>query len=522
MWRCAAAQHRARGRRRHRDVARAAARHRLGRRGPAVRPQCRRARRRVAAPGRHAMRGRRFPAILPTMAAALCAAAAPGATAHAAALPAAWLYDPAAVAEIDVTLAAGSRDALRRAPMTYAPATIAVRTPGRTVAAAPGRIRLKGSTSFRDLDGKAAFKLRFDSGHRPDGVRTLTLNNMVQDPSMVHELLAYTAFAAVGLPAPRVGYAFVRLDGEPYGLYANVETYEPALLARYFPATTHLYEAEGPPSPPADAVPGMTDAFELDQGPDDRTDLERLAALAATPGEGWARRVAPALDVPALVRYLATERYVGQFDGYAGLAGETPSNVFFHAGPDGVFSLLPWGMDQAFRERIPYGAAAGGALAAGCQSDPACLRAYADAVHDVRTTLATAALDELAQRTAALLAPWQERDPRREHSLAEIAAAVEATVRFARERPADADLRTPRPGRGSPSGRRDPSRPTRPPRRSRPPCSTSARPPPRPRPARPPRRPPLSRPHRYAPARRSATAGGCASPSAPRTPGPSP
>ena len=87
---------------------------------------------------------------------------------------------------------------------------------------------------------KAAFKLKLAhtvKGQRFLGLKTLTLNNMVQDPSMVHELLAYEAFRAVGIPAPRTGYAFVRVNGADYGVYLNVETLDDVSLPRWFSST---------------------------------------------------------------------------------------------------------------------------------------------------------------------------------------------------------------------------------------------------------------------------------------------
>ena len=58
--------------------------------------------------------------------------------------------------------------------------------------------RLKGSGSFRPLERKAAFKIRLPAGQRIDGLKSLTLNNMVQDPSKVSEVLSYSAFRAFG------------------------------------------------------------------------------------------------------------------------------------------------------------------------------------------------------------------------------------------------------------------------------------------------------------------------------------
>ena len=135
-------------------------------------------------------------------------------------------------------------------------------------------IRLKGGAgSFRPLSGKAAFKLKFDEfgGPRFLGLKRLTLNNMVQDKSMIHEVLAYEAFRAAGIDAPRTGYANVRLNEDDYGVYLNVETPDAVAIQRWFESTQHLYEGEYG----VDVVPESVGDFEVDEGSEsDRSDLE--------------------------------------------------------------------------------------------------------------------------------------------------------------------------------------------------------------------------------------------------------
>ena len=62
---------------------------------------------------------------------------------------------------------------------------------------------------------------------------------------MLHETVSYAIFRAAGVPAPRTGYAYVRVNGEPFGLYLNLEPYDTVSLERLFPGgTQHLYEGE--------------------------------------------------------------------------------------------------------------------------------------------------------------------------------------------------------------------------------------------------------------------------------------
>ena len=119
-------------------------------------------------------------------------------------------------------------------------------------------VRLKGHGSFRPLPGKAAFKFKLNwvSGQKLLGLKKMTLNNMAQDPSRIHELLAYTLHRAAGVPASRSGFTFVTLNGEDYGLYSNIETYDDVSLGKLLGETRHLYRAATTPASAPTCSPG--------------------------------------------------------------------------------------------------------------------------------------------------------------------------------------------------------------------------------------------------------------------------
>ena len=148
-----------------------------------------------------------------------------GAAPASATLTAESMYDSSTVVVIDLTLPPESVEELGADPDgEYVEGTFSLAETGGTSATVGPfstpltvGIRLKGNATFHDLDGKAAFKLKFNEfvkGQTFLGLKKMTLNNMVQDPSMVHETLAYEAFRAAGVEAPRTGYADVRVNGD--------------------------------------------------------------------------------------------------------------------------------------------------------------------------------------------------------------------------------------------------------------------------------------------------------------------
>ena len=347
------------------------------------------------------------------------------------------LFEPHEVSTIDITLPASSRAALDADPDEYQPAGISITAAGQTTGPLQVGLRLKGNAggSFRTLDGKAAFKIKFNhvvSGQKALGLKKLTLNNMVEDPSMVHETLAYRAFREAGVPAPRTGYAFVRINGDAYGVYLNVETMDDVALKRLFSSTGHLYEGGAG----ADVKPGQAGRFEIDEGDeDDTSDLDGLIAAVAGGGD-FSDRVAARADLSEMVRMWAVEKYAGQWDGYAGLFGDgVPNNYYLHSDAAGRFSMLPWGADQSWVHDIGFDE--GGLLFVRCRQDPSCESEYQAALASVSQKIQDLDLATEARTIRDVLRPWQEQDPRKDHDTGQIGGWVQGVVNYLGARPDD-------------------------------------------------------------------------------------
>lgn len=331
----------------------------------------------------------------------------------AAALTADEMYEPGTMVVVDLQLPPASVAALEAEPDEYAEGTFSLApsdgTPGGIGEFSPPisvGIRLKGEGSFRDLNGKAAFKLKFNEfvkGQKFLGLKKMTLNNMVQDPSMVHETLAYEVFRAAGVPAPRTGYADVRVNGDEFGIHLNLETLDDVALERLFGSfeapPQHLYEgAFG-----VDVLPGEVGAFEVDEGEEgDRSDLEALIEALAVPSPAFSERMAGRADLEEMAGMWAIERYIGHWDGYSGLA--SPHNYYLYSDPLGEFQMLPWGTDQSWSvSQLGFGPP-GPALFEACLADPACVSIYREALRGARDVVAGLDPGAEAQRLAALLA----------------------------------------------------------------------------------------------------------------------
>ena len=116
--------------------------------------------------------------------------------------------------EIDLTLPQESIDALKIDPAEYQDGTFSLTTPGEKWALRR-RYKPKGPRLVSAAEPQGGVQGQDDHsvpGQRFLGLKMLTLNNMIQDPSMIHEVLAYEVFRAAGVAASRTGYAYVRVN----------------------------------------------------------------------------------------------------------------------------------------------------------------------------------------------------------------------------------------------------------------------------------------------------------------------
>ncbi len=302
-----------------------------------------------------------------------------------------WMFDPSVMVQVSLTIPDSSMSQIScdmGAERPYVPATFSMTyTPRRGAAKSFGpwaiTLKVKGQYgSFRCLQSgdKAGLKLKFQSCARPDGLKKLTLNNMVQDGSMVSEVLSYEAFRSLGVAAPRTGYAQVTINGTYRGIFLNVETMDNVALPRWYPTTQHLYEGSYGAAwiswgDVADATSGH---YEVDEGDeDDRTDLQDLLDTARDGSDGWYARMHPIADLEQMTKMWAAEWFLGHWDGYSQFV---TNNYYLHADGSGRFTMMPWGTDQAFRYAERYDGASEHYIFNGCVADPICGGMYVDAL----------------------------------------------------------------------------------------------------------------------------------------------
>ncbi len=301
---------------------------------------------------------------------ALAAASVFGAENFSPADPGAALFTNRVVRRLTLTITPENVASLRSSPRQYVSAVLRDGTNTFEKVA----VHLKGSTgSFRGLDGKPAFTIsldKFDPAQRFHGHKKIHLNNSVEDPSYMNELIGGEFFRAAGVPAARVTHALVEFNGQRLGLYVLKEGFTEDFLALYFRHPTgNLYDTG--------AGRDVDEPLRKDLGanPNDRADLEALTDAALEPdlGQRWPR-LQRALDLDRVLSFMASEILLGHRDGYC-----LARNNFrvYHDVDSGRLLFFPHGMDVLLgNARAPVDVRMNGLVAQAVMEIPEGRRAY--------------------------------------------------------------------------------------------------------------------------------------------------
>ena len=112
-------------------------------------------------------------------------------------------------------------------------------------------IRAKGNTSLSSVatlgSTRYSFKIEFNhfvKGMSYHGLDKLSLNNMIQDATMMKDYLAYTLMGRMGVPSSLCSYVQINVNGEPWGLYLAVEGVEDSFMDRNGMTKGELYKPD--------------------------------------------------------------------------------------------------------------------------------------------------------------------------------------------------------------------------------------------------------------------------------------
>lgn len=191
-------------------------------------------------------------------------------------------------------------------------------------------VHFRGASSFMMVPegSKRSFNLSFDfvnDGQRLLGYRTLNLLNVNSDPTFVRAVF-YSHAARQYLPAPKMNYVRVVVNGENWGVYVSAEQFNTDFTRDWFGATAGArWQVPGSPrgrggmeylGDDADAYRGIFDIRSRDREASWADLIDMFRVLDQTPADQLERDLGPLLDLDGVLRFLALEVAFVNSDGY--------------------------------------------------------------------------------------------------------------------------------------------------------------------------------------------------------------
>ena len=205
-------------------------------------------------------------------------------------------------------------------------------------------IRKKGFIGSQSVE-KPSMKINIDEyvvGAELFGVDNITLNNAVQDPSLIRQCLAYGVFEKAGYPSPRCNFARVYVNDVYLGVYAHVEPIKRSFLRDRFGSDDgDLYEGTI-----SDFRSRWLRTYEAKTLETDSS-LSHIIELASLleDEDVSLTDLEEHLDVDMFLTFWALEVITGHWDGYNG----NLNNHYMYRDPSTEkFVFIPWGLDDTF------------------------------------------------------------------------------------------------------------------------------------------------------------------------------
>jgi spore coat protein CotH len=194
-----------------------------------------------------------------------------------------------------------------------------------------------------------------DEDQRLLGYRTLNLLNVNGDPTFVRPLL-YSEIARRYLPASKVNYVRVVINGENWGVYANTEQFNADFVQERFGSRRGArWKVPGSPWGRGgmeyldDDVARYRSIYDIKSADSPAAWRDLIAlfkVLNTTPLDSLEKALEPVLDVDGTLRFLAVEVALVNTDGYWTRA----SDYNIYQDTKGRFHVLPHDVNEAFEE----------------------------------------------------------------------------------------------------------------------------------------------------------------------------
>ena len=336
------------------------------------------------------------------------------------------------VSTIEIFLAASDQRSLAEKPKSYVYGQVSIEG-GDSIDI---EVRLKGSGSFQPIHQKPSFKIKFPKWFNKGRTSKLTLNSMVQDPTMMRECFGYDLMRDMGIHAPQCSYAKVYLNGIFYGIYANIESMDENFVKESFSddEVGNLYDIEFAVT---DWIKDHLSRFKLKTNKSNgiSPELVNLVSVSSLTGEEYLNEVGSKIDYEYNLKFIAMELLLHHGDGFF----QQRNNYLLYQNPStNRFQLIPWGMDQS---QLDYEFPIFGLKKKGqshfftyCRKSPDCREDLTSQMKKILEKWDSEALRKKLISLDQLIKPLRDIDTKTPHDKAQIEKSVHELFEFYEKR----------------------------------------------------------------------------------------
>ncbi len=209
------------------------------------------------------------------------------------------------------------------------------------------RIRYQGKSNR--YFSKKPIRIRFAKDHLFHGKEHLVLHAMYTDRSFLREKLAWDLFEEMGELAPRASFARLSINGQPQGLFLEVDKVDKSFLKQRDRTPSSIYDADGYYSL-ADLTIQHTELLKFfypkEAGDKEKYDelYDLLTVINQTPDSSFEKTMDNVFDMPSVYNWLAGNILTMMGDSYN-------KNYFLYrdiSRQNHQWIIIPWDYDVSF------------------------------------------------------------------------------------------------------------------------------------------------------------------------------
>jgi hypothetical protein len=219
-------------------------------------------------------------------------------------------------------------------------------------------VKFKGNSSYDASFAKNPFTIKLDKNITQDyqGIASIKLSNIYQDPSMIREALGYHVLSHY-MHCSRANFAQVYVNGVLQGLFTNVEDVSKTFVASHFKsAKTNTFLKCNPVITPGPSVKSNLKYISADSSAyanyyeiESSYGWTELVQLANTITNN-PTLLASAVDIDRLLWMMAFDNVTVNLDSYIGAFSQ---NYFMFKDNNNIFNPIVWDLNMCFGG-LPY------------------------------------------------------------------------------------------------------------------------------------------------------------------------